>query len=299
MQGPSRKETAADLRDRLLRVRNALTEADLVVIGASNGLDMAEGLNLFSPDAHFMSAYGDLARSCGAGSILEGFYRSRNDERRSWAWHARFACREWLDYEAGPVLRPLRGLVGNSNCFVITCNIDARFERAGFSQGRILETEGSVSRMACSAGCDGEALSTRDVVRDLDASIRNGFADPDLIPRCPRCGAPLACAVDEALMVHPDDAMREKLAMLRSEVLECAREGGRMVVLELGVGLRNGTIKAMLGQAASTMLDAPGSELAYAIFNYSQIVLPFGLERYCIGIEGDMANAFQTMEAML
>lgn len=295
MCGLFSKEIAPDLSDRVLRVRNALAEADLVVIGASNGLDMAEGLNLFSPDAHFRNEYGDLAQSCGARSILEGFYCSRNDERRLWAWYARFACREWLDYEAGSVLRPLYDLVRNSNYFIVTCNIDARFERTGFSRDRILETEGSVSRMTCSAGCSDDACSTQGIVRDLDASIGNGLVDPDLVPRCPQCGASLVCAVDEMFMAHSDGSMREKVERLKSEVIECAQKGGRMVVLELGVGLRNGVIKAMLAQASSMIVNTSGSELTYAVFNYDQIVFPSGLEQYCIGIEVDMAKAFQML----
>lgn len=298
MQESYTKEPAVDLRNSLLRVRNALATADLVVIGASNGLDMAEGLNLFSPDIHFRNTYGDLARPCGARSILEGFYCSRNDELRSWAWYARFAHREWLDYEAGPVLRPLHDLVGNQNYYIVTCNINARFARAGFSQNRVLETEGSVSRMTCSAGCGIDSLSTQGIIRELDASIRDGLVDPDLVPRCPRCGASLVCAVDEMFMAHPDGLMRKKIETLKSEVIECAQKGGRMVVLELGVGLRNGMIKDMLARASSMIASTPGSEFTYAIFNYNQIVFPSGLENYCIGIEGDMADAFQMLEAI-
>lgn len=54
------------------RIGQALAEADLIIIGASNGLDMAEGLNIFSADAHFREAYGDLAQADGVGRILQG-----------------------------------------------------------------------------------------------------------------------------------------------------------------------------------------------------------------------------------
>lgn len=54
------------------RIGRALAEADLIVIGASNGLDMAEGLNLFRADTHFWETYGDLAQADGIGCILQG-----------------------------------------------------------------------------------------------------------------------------------------------------------------------------------------------------------------------------------
>lgn len=290
-----RAGAAVGRSDKLRRVRDALQEADLVLIGASNGLDMAEGLNLFALDEHFKEAYGDLAATRGARSILEGMYRSSGEAARLWAWQARFACREWLDYEPGSVLRPLRELVGDTDCFVVTCNIDARFERAGFDPSRILETEGSVARMACSAGCCGSAYSTRDVARPLDASIRDGLVDASLIPRCPQCGAPLVCAVDEALMAHPDEGAKEKTEALYRLAAECTDAGGAVVVLELGVGLRNGIVKALLAKGASLAANAPGSSLVYAVFNYNQVVFPRGLERFCVGVEGDMAEAFRAM----
>ena len=292
------EEAAADLAERLQRVRAAVEKADLVLVGASNGLDMAEGLNLFTPDGHFREAYGDLAATCGARSILEGMYRSRGEAARLWAWHARFACREWLDYEPGHVLRPLRDLAGDAEHFVVTCNIDARFARAGFDQSRILETEGSVARMTCAAGCGDGARSTQSVVRSLNTSIRDGRVDASLIPRCPRCGAPLACAVDEALMMHPDDETVRKVEALYRLTAERAEKGDSVVVLELGVGLRNGVVKALLAKAASMVANAPEANLTYAVFNFNQVVFPQGLERFCVGIEGDMAQAFRTMEGL-
>lgn len=57
---------------KAVRIGQTLAEADLVIIGASNGLDMAEGLNLFRADAHFRETYGDLAQADGIGCILQG-----------------------------------------------------------------------------------------------------------------------------------------------------------------------------------------------------------------------------------
>lgn len=59
---------------KAVRIGRALAEADLIVIGASNGLDMAEGLNLFCADAHFRETYGELAQTDGIVCILQGAY---------------------------------------------------------------------------------------------------------------------------------------------------------------------------------------------------------------------------------
>lgn len=61
---------------KAVRIGQALAEADLIIIGASNGLDMAEGLNLFYADAHFQEAYGDLAQADGIGLHTAGAHLS-------------------------------------------------------------------------------------------------------------------------------------------------------------------------------------------------------------------------------
>lgn len=123
-------------------IGRALAEADLIVIGASNGLDMAEGLNLFRADAHFREAYGDLAQTDGIGCILQGLASPDASVRRRWA--ERFHQKEYLEYEPGPLMNGLRRLTEHADTFVITCNIDGHFTRAGFNENRVLETEGSI-----------------------------------------------------------------------------------------------------------------------------------------------------------
>ena len=82
------------------RIGQVLVEADLIVIGASNGLDMAEGLNLFCADAHFRETYGDLAQTDGIGCILQGLASPDANVRRRWA--ERFYQKEYLEYEPKP-----------------------------------------------------------------------------------------------------------------------------------------------------------------------------------------------------
>ncbi len=126
---------------KAVRIGQALAEADLIIIGASNGLDMAEGLNLFYADAHFQEAYGDLAQADGIGCILQGLTSPDANVRRRWA--VRFHQKEYVEYEPSPLMNELRHLTEHAGTFVITCNIDGHFARAGFNENRVLETEGS------------------------------------------------------------------------------------------------------------------------------------------------------------
>ena len=99
-------------------------------------------------------------------------------------------------------------------------------------------------------------------------------------------------------MMHPDDATMAKVEALHRLAAEHADAGGNIVVIELGVGLRNGVVKEMLAHVASKAVRAQSSNLTYAIFNYNQVVFPRGLERFCVGVEGDMTQAFRMMEEL-
>lgn len=221
---------------KAVRIGRALAEADLVIIGASNGLDMAEGLNLLCADAHFREAYGDLALADDIGCILQGLASPNANVRRRWA--ERFHQKEYVEYEPSPLMNELRHLAEHADTFVITCNIDGHFARAGFNEGRVLETEGSI-RMS----------------------------------------------IDERRLAHPDALATAQLEEL--ERLVQAHRNGRVVILELGVGVRNGVIKRMLAQVASTCEHA-----TYIVFNYSQAMAP---DASCetILVDGNMATAFE------
>lgn len=218
------------------RIGRALVEADLIIIGASNGLDMAEGLNLFSADAHFREAYGNLAQADGTGCILQELASPDAGVRRRWA--ERFHQREYLEYEPSPLMNGLRRLTEHADTFVITCNIDGHFARAGFDEGRVLETEGSTRT-----------------------------------------------SIDERRLAHPDALAMAQLEELAHLVQ--AHRNHRVVILELGVGLRNGVIKRMLAQVANACESA-----TYIVFNYSQAMAPdASCETILVG--GDMAPAFE------
>lgn len=221
---------------KAVRIDRALAEADLIVIGASNGLDMAEGLNLFRADDHFWEAYGDLAQADGIGCILQGLASPDANVRRRWV--ERFHQKEHLEYEPSPLMNALRRLTEHADAFVITCNIDGHFARAGFDENRVLETEGSTRTL-----------------------------------------------IDDSRLAHPDAIATAQLEELARLVR--AHRNGRVAILELGVGLRNGVIKRMLAQIANVCEHA-----TYIVFNYSQAMAP---DASCeaILVDGDMTPAFE------
>ena len=242
-------------REERARAADLLRSADVVVIAASNGFDIADGYNQFTYDNEFLRVFGDLHRAYGLTSILQGLMARWPSQELRWEFLARLIGYGYRDYEPSPVMRALDRLTAGIPRFVVTCNCNGRFERAGFSPNVLLETEGSYARLCCTGGCTEETF---------DALLYLGSNKP---PRCPRCGAPLDVAVDDAGKIAHLEPFRSQTANLHAFLAE--HETARVCVLELGVGQRNRAIKAPLMAWAEA---APRA--SYVVINREEPVLP-------------------------
>lgn len=74
--------------DEIKRITEKINNADAILIGASNGLSITEGLNLFADDAEFEVLFGDFKKKYGIKCILQGM-GARLPEEEKWAFWSR------------------------------------------------------------------------------------------------------------------------------------------------------------------------------------------------------------------
>ena len=268
------------------RIRNAAKSAEYALVTASNGLDMAEGLNVFQADRHFLETYGDFVQEFGLRSVLQGLAAPWPSEAARWAFLARFAQAEWLGYTPSTTMRRALALVAGRPHFTVTCNVDGRFVRAGEDPDRVLETEGSIRHLRCSHGCSDEFIPAEDAYSTLAKATHDLRVPEEAIPRCPRCGAPLVPAIDEARAWQPDAAYKRTRAALEAFLREA--HGHRMLVLELGIGARNQAIKR-----PTMELVAAEPAATYVTFNYREVHIPPRIEQRSLGVSGDLGAALR------
>lgn len=248
---------------KAVRIGRALAEADFVIIGTSNGFNMAEGLNLFCADAHFRETYGDLAQTDGIGSgmssaagfnhynragmaragmgdwqqafgfksLFDGFYHLYPSLEQQWAYYARyidFMLRE-------PASRPyldLRSLVGQKDYFILSTNVDTQVEKT-FPAERICNYQGSFAHLQCKQPCCDELFDSGPYVERMLAGMAGFEVRSEDVPRCPHCGWQLAPWVRDDTFLQ-GAAWLESLGRYERFVRE--RGYGRVLLLELGVG---------------------------------------------------------------
>lgn len=125
---------------KLSRLKEAITTAQAIVIGAGAGLSTAAGFTYAGE--RFERYFGDFASQFGIQDMYSGSFYPFPSDRIRWAWWARSIYFNRYVNPPFPVYQELFDLVKDRNYFVITTNVDHQFQRAGFAKSRLFYTQG-------------------------------------------------------------------------------------------------------------------------------------------------------------
>ncbi|MCI9129935.1 MAG: Sir2 silent information regulator family NAD-dependent deacetylase [Eggerthellaceae bacterium] len=264
------------------RLRNALQEADAVLIGAGAGMSTAAGLTYSGP--RFDRYFSDFRDRFGITDIYSGGFYPFPDEETFWAWWARHIYYNRYDIEAGAPYKDLLQLVKDKDYFVITTNVDHQFQLAGFSKERLFYTQGDYGLFQCSVPCSQETYDNEEAVRAM-MDAQEGMRIPsELIPRCPRCGEPMTTNLRADGRFVQDEGWYA--ANARYEDFCRRHEGQKMLYLELGVGGNTPVIiKYPFWEAVSA-----NEEATYACVNMGEACAPKQIEDRSILLDADIAR---------
>ncbi len=125
------------------KAKALISGADALLIGASNGLSIAEGYNIFADNEMFRRDFGEFRSRFGIRSVLDGlFFRYPTPADR----HAFLSklVKDWVtDYRPSEVMRNLLAIVGDKDYFIVTTNGDTHLEESGFNSRKVFELEGT------------------------------------------------------------------------------------------------------------------------------------------------------------
>ena len=185
-------------------------EADAILIGASNGLSITEGLHLFADNAAFDELFGDFKQKYGLRCILQGMMAGWPSEEEKWAFWARLIHHYCGQYQPTPVMNDLKAIVGEKDYFVVTSNGEGHFELCGFNPTKIYEIEGNWFTMQCARPCHDTLYSSLEVAEKLSAAEQGGHVPTELVPRCPKCGGPMDIHMGAGQRMIPDTAAQAR-----------------------------------------------------------------------------------------
>ena len=133
--------------DKIQQAAQAIKDADALLIGASNGLSIAEGYHIFANNEMFRRQFGDFQQKYGIRSVIEGcfFHYPCEADRREFLHRL---IQYWVtDYHPSQVMKDLLAVVGDKDYFILTSNADTHLELSGFAPGKVFEVEGTFEDM--------------------------------------------------------------------------------------------------------------------------------------------------------
>lgn len=275
----------------LTRLLEAIKESDAIVVGAGAGLSTAAGLTYGGE--RFQRYFADFIEARRFTDMYSaGFYPFETSEERWAYWSRHIWYNRYVDAPKDTYDKLLRLLEGKEY-FVLTTNVDHRFQLAGFPKERLFYTQGDYGLWQCSVPCHAGTYDNYETVKRMMEEQRDMRAPSELVPRCPRCGAEMS------MNLRADNTFVEDVgwhdAARRYRNFAEARCRGKVLYLELGVGMNTPVIiKYPFWQGTLANHQA-----TYACVNYGEAHAPVQIRDRSIVINDDIDAVLTEMLSML
>ena len=289
--------------EAIQKLKQALREADTVIIGAGAGLSTSAGF-VYSGE-RFERFFADFGQKYGFSDMYSGGFYPYPTREEFWAyWSRNIWVNRYMDAPK-PVYEDLLQLVDGKDYFVLTTNVDHCFQKAGFDKKRLFYTQGDYGLFQCSEPCHRKTYDNYETVRAMvlaqgwelgpdNALIRPESAalkttvPTELLPVCPVCGRPMTMNLRSDDRFVEDDGWAEASARY-SDFLRT--RGGKVLFLELGVGYNTPVII----KYPFWRMTAGNREATYACLNYGEAACPREIEKQSICINGDIGEVLRVL----
>lgn len=299
----SMTKSTGSYSDNIQKLKQAIDEAETIVIGAGAGLSTSAGF-IYSGE-RFEKYFSDFGKKYGYEDMYAGGFYPYETPEEKWAfWSRNIFVNRYMDAPK-PVYDHLLEMVKNKDYFVITTNVDHCFQKAGFDKERLFYTQGDYGLFQCSEPCTPVTYDNEEMVRSMilsqgwEISDNNELVLPegrtlamtvpsDLVPKCPNCGKPLTMNLrsDDTFV---EDEGWDRAAQRYNEFLRT--RDGKILFLELGVGYNTPSIiKYPFWQMTANNPDA-----IYACINYGEAIYPEEIQAQAIGIDSDIGQAIEDL----
>ncbi len=292
--------------ERIDRLKTEIETADAIVIGAGAGLSTSAGFTYGGE--RFERYFFDFAQKYGIRDMYSGGFYPFPDKETYWAWWARHIYYNRYIDAPKPVYAHLLELVKGKDYFVITTNVDHRFQKAGFDKERLFYTQGdyglfqsiypSIQKTYDNEAWVMKAMDAQGFVKDADGVFQVPKTKElimriptELLPHCPNDGSDMTVNLRADHSFVEDEGWHKASANYYDFL--CRHENLHVLYLELGVGGNTPVIiKYPFWQAVFE-----NDRAVYACINYGEAFCPIELEGRSICIDGDIGEMLLPLRA--
>ena len=281
-----------DVRFRNIKTLvDKIQDADAILVRAAAGMSAACGYNFFYQNDEIFEKYlGEFGRKYGYTGAFNGFYYRYPSREAHWAFLARMSYMEY-ECETGKPYYDLMELIRDRNYHIMTTNQDFQFTRV-VPEEKLSAIQGDSRYFQCSRRCHDEIYYNKEMVYAMnDAIDENLCIPPDIIPRCPKCGAEMEPWVRGFTFLEGKKYKDEYRKI--NEFLEENKEK-KILFLELGVG----RMTPMFIQEPFWNLTYSLPRAFYITINPKDAILPQALVGKGIAIKEDIASVLRDAVAL-
>ena len=279
-----------DYCDKIQRLRQEISTADAILIGAGAGLSTSAGFTYTGK--RFEEHFGDFIEKYNFKDMYSGGFYPFDTLEEHWAYWSRYMyINRYMDAPK-PVYNDLLRLVQNKDYFVLTTNVDHCFQKAGFEKSRLFYTQGDYGLWQCSVPCHQNTYDNEAAVREMLTKQKDRKIPSELIPRCPKCGAPMSMNLRADLTFVEDKGWHE--AAQRYTDFISRHLGHHILYLELGVG--NNT--PVIIKYPFWKMTFQNPKAVYVCINLSEAYAPHEIQRQSICLNGDIGDILRHLSQM-
>lgn len=228
------KWTSLDIaQDEPATLAALIREARALVVGIGAGMSAADGFTYIGD--RFETAFPDFIEKYGFLDMLQASLFPFAGLEEYWAFQSRFVALNYLDQPVGQAYLDLKEMLETKPYHIITTNADNAFQVADYDHNKVFHIQGEYGLWQCSQFCHQQTYRDDLLIRRMVAEQKDMKIPRDLIPYCPKCGAPFEINKRNAEkgMVEDADFLAQKD---RYERFLAEYEGQKILYLEIGVG---------------------------------------------------------------
>ena len=265
-----------EYKDRILKVRDLLKEADYVLIGAGAGLSTAAGME-YSGES-FEKNYREFIDKYYFDDLYSASFYDFKTQEEKWAFFARMIKLNRYNDKPLQLYQELYELVCSKDYFVLSTNVDGQFYNSGFDAEKVFEVQGDYCFLQCENACHDKLYYNKELVEKWIQNTKDCKILSDLVMKCPVCGGNMDMNLRKDANFVQDKNWYVQ-AKKYEEFINNAKDK-KMVLLEIGVGFNTPGIirfpfERMVEENEDTYLVRINKEYPSAILDINDKLVSF------------------------
>ena len=221
-----------EYNSRIIQAKQAIKQADYIIIGAGAGLSTAAGL-LYSGEK-FKKDFKEFIEKYHFEDLYSASFYNFKTQEEKWAFFAKMIKLNRYNETPLKLYQELYEIVKNKEYFVLSTNVDGQFYNSGFDRKKVFEIQGDYSYLQCKNACHNKLYNNKELVEKWIHNTKNCKIPSNLIMKCPVCGGNMDMNLRKDENFVQDEHWYE-MSQRYDEFLNKI-QNKNVVLLEIGVG---------------------------------------------------------------